>query len=102
VSIKKPVVNYSIENLEIDGLTSATSKYFADRGLMYTYQEGKLYDTTSLHLSEWLDCIRKGGTPSCAIEQGFEEAITSHMATESYRSGRKVYWDADKEKIAFN
>jgi predicted dehydrogenase len=60
----KPMVNYSRENLEIDGLTSATSKYFADRGLMYTYQGGKRYDATHLHLADWLNCIRKGKKPS--------------------------------------
>ncbi len=98
----KPMVNYSRDNLEIDGLTSATSKYFADRGLMYTFQGGKRYDTTHLHLAEWIDCIRKGKKPSCNIDQGFEEAITAHMATLSYRNGVKVYWDGDKEKIVSN
>ena len=98
----KPMVNYSRDNLEIDGLTSATSKYFADRGLMYTYQEGKRYDTTHLHLAEWINCIRKGKRPSCNIDEGFEEAITAHMATVSYRKGVKVFWDADKEKIVTN
>lgn len=98
----KPMVNYSRENLEIDGLTSATSKYFADRGLMYTYQGGKRYDTTHLHLAEWLNCIRNDKNPSCDIDQGFEEAITSHMATVSYRKGKKVFWDDEKEKIVIN
>ncbi len=98
----KPMVNYSRENLEIDGLTSATSKYFADRGLMYTYQGGKRYDTTHLHLAEWLNCIRKNKKPSCDIDKGFEEAITAHMATVSYRKGKKVFWDDEKEKIVIN
>jgi len=98
----KPMVNYSRENLEIDGLTSATSKYFADRGLMYTYQEGKRYDTSHLHLAEWLNCIRDNKKPSCDINRGFEEAITAHMATASYRKGKKVFWDTQKEEIVIN
>jgi len=98
----KPMVNYNRDNLEIDGLTSATSKYFADRGLMYTYQGGKRYDTTHLHLAEWLNCIRDGKKPSCNIDQGFEEAITAHMATVSYRKGKKVFWDSEKEVIVIN
>jgi hypothetical protein len=40
-----------------------------------------------------------GGSPSCHIDRGFEEAVTAHMATISYREGRKVYWDAKNEKI---
>jgi predicted dehydrogenase len=98
----KPIVNYNTENLEIDALTSATSKYFADRGLMYTYQDGRRYDTTNLHLAEWLNCIRKGGIPSCNIDQGFQEAITAHMATTSYRLKTKVFWDTENEKIVIN
>lgn len=98
----KPIVNYNIDNLELDALTSATSKYFADRGLMYTYQDGRRYDTTHLHLAEWLNCIRNGGVPSCNINQGFQEAMTAHMATASYRNDTKVFWDAEHEKIVFN
>ncbi|MFC2124213.1 Gfo/Idh/MocA family protein [Bacteroidota bacterium] len=94
-----PIVKYSADLANVDAMTSATSKYFADRGLMYTYQNGKRVDTTHLHIAEWLDCIRKNTPTSCNIEQGFQEAITAHMATTSFREGRKVYWDPEKEKI---
>jgi hypothetical protein len=50
-------------------------------------------------VKEWLDCIRHGGTPSCSVERGVEEAITCHMATESYRLGRKVEWDPRTKRI---
>lgn len=98
----KPIVNYDAGNLEVDALTSATAKYFADRGLMYTYQDGKRYDTTHLHLKEWLHCIRSGGTTSGNVDQGFQEAITAHMATVSFRQGKKVYWDKEIEQIVTN
>jgi len=94
-----PIVNYSPSQQNLDAITSATSKYFADRGLMYTYQEGRRVDTTNLHLGEWLNCIRNGGATSCNIDQAFQEAITAHMATRSYVENRKVYWDTVKEKI---
>jgi hypothetical protein len=95
-----PIVRYRPpENQSVDAVTSATSKYFADRGLMYTYQSGKRVDTTHLHLGEWLDCIRNGGNPSCNIYQGFQEAITAHMATQSYLKGQRVYWDTESEQI---
>jgi len=87
------------DQVTVDAITSATSKYFADRGLMYTYLAGRRVDTTNLHISEWLDCIRNGGETSCNIEQGFEEAVTAHMATVSFLEGRKVTWDAEKERI---
>ncbi|MCP3928410.1 MAG: Gfo/Idh/MocA family oxidoreductase [Bacteroidetes bacterium] len=83
----------------VDGVTSATAQYFANKGLLYTYRDGKRVDSTHLHIREWLSCIRHGGTPSCDIERGFEEAISAHMSTISYRTGRRVEWDAEARKI---
>lgn len=82
-----------------DSVTSPTELYFAKRGLLYTYVNGKRYDTTHLHIREWLECIRQGKTPSCNIDQAFEEAMTAHMGTRAYLEGRTMYWDKDKEEI---
>ena len=73
--------------------------YFAKRGLLYTYVNGKRYDTTHLHIREWLECIRQGKTPSCNIDAAFQEAMTAHMGTRAYLEGRTMYWDKDKEEI---
>ncbi len=77
----------------IDAVTSATAEYFASRGLLYTYRGGRRVSAYHLHIGEWLDAIRNGGPTSCDIEQGFQEAITCHMATRSFQEGRKVEWD---------
>jgi predicted dehydrogenase len=94
-----PFVNYMQDQDRVDGISSATSKYYADRGLVSTYREGKRVSTTRLHLSEWLSCIRDKKQPSCNIDRGFEVAIASHMATRSFHEGRKVRWDPDHETI---
>jgi predicted dehydrogenase len=94
-----PLINYKPGQKNVDAVTSATEKYFADRGLSYTFRSGKRVNTTTLHIAEWLNVIRNGGTLSCNIDQGFEEAITAHMATLSYKEGRKVYWDKKTEKL---
>lgn len=83
----------------IDALTSASDRYFLSRGLMYTYRDGRLLPTNHLHIAEWLDVIRNGGTTSCNIDRGFEEAMTCHMATRSYREGRRVRWDPRQRRI---
>lgn len=83
----------------LDAATSATELYFAERGLLYSYVDGKRYNTTYLHLREWLECIRTGAKPSCGIDEGFQEAITAHMGTRAYLEGRTMYWDSDKEEI---
>ncbi|MDR1719898.1 MAG: Gfo/Idh/MocA family oxidoreductase [Dysgonamonadaceae bacterium] len=94
-----PFFRYVPGQTDTDAITSATELYFAQRGLLYSYVNGKKYDTTFLHLREWLECIRRGGQPSCNIDKGFEEAITAHLGTRAYLEGRTMYWDADKELI---
>lgn len=83
----------------VDAVTTATEKYFSRKGLYYTYRDGKLVDSTHLHIAEWLNCIRYGGTPSCNKELGFEEAIACIMASDSYRQKRAVNWDPVNRKI---
>ncbi|HKK62105.1 MAG TPA: hypothetical protein VJ951_06075, partial [Bacteroidales bacterium] len=99
LSPDKPMISYIPGKDNIDAVTSPTEQYFASRGLLYTYVQGKRVDVTHLHIKEWLQAIREGKQPSCNIDQGFEEAITAHMATIAYRENRKVYWDAEKQKI---
>lgn len=100
-----PIFTYIPGRDNPDAVATATEQYFAGRGLLYTYRDGKRVDTTHLHVKEWIDCIResiaKGSPiqPSCNIDQGFQEAMTAHMATLAYRENRKVYWDPEKEKI---
>ncbi len=94
-----PIYSYIPGKKNVDAVTSATERYFAGRGLLYTYRGGKRVDTTHLHIKEWLDCIREGKQPSCNIDQGFEEAMTAHMGTLSYKLNKKVFWDAENEQI---
>jgi len=95
----KPFFTYVPGQSKVDAVTSATELYFAQRGLLYTYINGKRYDTTHLHMREWLECIRQGKTPSCNIDQAFEEAMTAHMGTRAYLEGRTMYWDKEKQEI---
>lgn len=95
----QPFYRYTPGQKDIDAISSATQLYFAERGLLYSYVNGKRFNTTFLHLKEWLECIRTCKQPSCDIDQGFQEAITAHMGTRAYLEGRTMYWDADKEEI---
>lgn len=97
----KPIFSYVPGQDKVDAITTPTEKYFAGRGLLYTYRDGKTFDTSHLHLREWINCIRlnNGAQPSCDIDQAFEEAITAHMGTISYLEGRRTQWDAVNEEI---
>lgn len=96
VTPEVPIYQYDPAANGTDGVTSATSKYFANKGLLWTYRDGKRVDSTFLHIREWLSCIRNGGTPSCGIKEGFEEAITAHMAGLAYKLGRRIEWDGER------
>jgi predicted dehydrogenase len=94
-----PLYSYDPRAKGLDGVTSATAKYFADKGLLFTYRDGRRVDSTHLHMREWLSCIRNGGKPSCSIEEGFQEAIAAHMGTLSLKTGTRVEWDVEARKI---
>jgi hypothetical protein len=94
-----PIYSYIPGRKNVDAVATATEQYFASRGLLYTYRNGRRVDTTHLHVAEWLECIREGKQPSCNIDQAFEEGITAGMATLAQKEKRTVHWDRDKEQI---
>lgn len=99
ISPEIPIYSYKPGFKHVDAVTSPTEEYYASRGLLYTYLDGKRLDPTHLHIKDWVNCIRGGGQPSCNIEQGFQEAMTAHMGTVAYKENRKVYWDSEKQII---
>ena len=99
INTRYPMYSYAPGSKQIDGVTSATSKYFASKGLLYTYRDGKRVDPTHLHIKDWLEAIRRGGQPKCNIEIALHEAVSCHMATESYLQGRRIEWDPVNRKL---
>lgn len=94
-----PIYAYNPMSDQVDGVTSATARYFADKGLLWTYRDGRRVDSALLHLREWLAAIRNGTPVSCGIDEGFEEAMTAHMAGLSWKLGRRVDWNPVHEEI---
>ncbi len=99
ISPKTPMLTHVPGKDGIDAISSATQQYFASRGLLYTYREGRQVDTAHLHLKEWINAIRYGSPVSCGLKEAVEEAVTAHMGTVAYRSQKKVFWDNDKKQI---
>ncbi len=97
--METPIYSFTPGKKGADGFATATEQYFASRGLLYTYRNGKRVDTTHLHIKEWLNCIKAGIQPSCNIDAAFEEGISAHMSTKALLENRKVFWDADKQEI---
>jgi predicted dehydrogenase len=99
IDTSRPMFSYNPRTSGVDAVTSATAAYFAQRGLLYTYRDGKMVNSYHLHIKEWIEAIRGQAETSCGIERGFEEAITCHMATRAYREDRKVRWDPVARRI---
>lgn len=56
-------------------------------------------DSTDLHMQNFFDCVRSRKEPICPFEIGFRAAIACQMAIRSYREGRTVRWDKQREEI---
>ena len=104
--IKEGLINPSVPMItinpgsgQIDAVTSASEKYYASRGLTTTNINGRVVDVTHLHIKDWIDCIRNGGTPSGNIDRAFEEGMACIMAHRSYLEKKQMTWDASKRKI---
>ena len=54
---------------------------------------------TQLHMNNFFDCVRSRKQPNCPFELGYRSAIACRMALTSYRSGRAVKWDKEREDI---
>ena len=57
-----------------------------------------MYDSTN-HAGNWLDCIKSGKPTICTAETGQRSATICHLGNIGYRLGRKLKWDAKKEKF---
>ncbi len=99
INPSKPFYTYPEKQIDIDGITSATEKYYAERGLINTNIQGKNIDVTHLHIKEWIDVIRDGGTTACNIEKAFQDTVAVLMVHRSYVENKKVAWDPIKKKI---
>ena len=97
---KYPMFSFPKEEA-IDGVTSATAQYYAQRGLIDTKINGKTVDIAHLHLKEWINAIRNNGDGKLTanIDKAFEEGIAVQMAHISYMEKRRVEWDPINRKI---
>jgi predicted dehydrogenase len=99
ISPSEPFYTYPKKPLNLDAITSATERYYAERGLTDTKVGGKNIDITYLHIKEWLDVIRNGGTTACNIDIAYMDTVAVLMAHKSYVEKRRVQWDPIKRKI---
>lgn len=77
-----------------------SSRWLEGRGATATTAaDGSVHDTTRLHHEEWVRCIRARTQPSASYASSLCSTIGAHLATQSYRQGRRMRWDAEKRQI---
>lgn len=60
---------------------------------------GRATHVPHAHMENFFDGIRSGREPNCPFEIGFRVSVACRMAVDSYRTGRTLRWDADREEI---
>jgi hypothetical protein len=48
-----------------------------------------------MHVKNFLECMKTRGKPNADIEIGAYIAKFAHLGNIAYKTGRKLYWDAD-------
>ena len=51
------------------------------------------------HLVNWLQSMQSRNQPNATVDHGFSHSLVCIMATQSYWTGRKQYWDQRKQEI---
>ncbi|MGK7396013.1 MAG: Gfo/Idh/MocA family protein [Candidatus Cyclobacteriaceae bacterium M3_2C_046] len=76
--------------------TRSVSKKEGYEGMPLQKSTGK---GLSLHVDNFIDCIKTREKPNCDIETGAHIARFAHLGNISYRLGRKLDWDGDRQQF---
>ena len=54
-------------------------------------------EPSALHAAHFIRCIREAETPSTDAVTGHRASLIAHLGNIAYKTGRKLWWDADGE-----
>ncbi|MBK7259609.1 MAG: Gfo/Idh/MocA family oxidoreductase [Ignavibacteriae bacterium] len=54
---------------------------------------------TSLHMRNWLECMRSGQTPNAPVEAGYYHSVSTIMTTAALHTGKAVTFDAKAQEV---
>ncbi|MEJ7711786.1 MAG: hypothetical protein WKF84_18445 [Pyrinomonadaceae bacterium] len=52
-----------------------------------------------MHVKNFIECIRSRDLPAADVEIGHRSTTTAHLGNVSYRTGKKLLWDAKSEDL---
>ncbi|WP_247231531.1 Gfo/Idh/MocA family protein [Telluribacter sp. SYSU D00476] len=57
---------------------------------------------TSLHMRNWMECIRSRKEPNAPARAGFNHSVANIMATQAMHTGKRITWDTKKTDIVIS
>ena len=60
---------------------------------------GRTAHVPHAHMQNFFRLRSAAARPNCPFELGYRVSIACRMAVDSYREGRTVRWDAEREEI---
>ena len=54
---------------------------------------------TSLHMRNWMECVRSRKEPNAPAKAGFNHSVANIMATMALHTGKRVTWDSTKQDV---
>ena len=57
---------------------------------------------TSLHMLNWMDCVRSRKEPNAPARVGFNHSVANIMATMALHTGKRVTWDSTKQDVVMS
>ncbi|MFO0851422.1 MAG: Gfo/Idh/MocA family oxidoreductase [Gemmataceae bacterium] len=66
---------------------------------MKPVQTWKVEGETPLHVKNWVECVKSRDEPNSPVELGARVILAAHLANLSYRTGKKIFWDADRKEV---
>lgn len=99
VKLNRPYIHITDKAGALNVKTAPSDLWLQGSGLTLTEVDGKVRDTTRLHHEDFYRCMKSRKDPVAGIGSAFDVTVGCHMGTESYRTGRRVNWDAKNEKF---
>jgi predicted dehydrogenase len=54
---------------------------------------------TSLHVRNWLECMRSGKTPNAPVDAGYYHSVSTIMTTAALHTGKAVTFDPKRQEV---
>ena len=81
-----------------NAVDTSNPKWTEARALPEELHKVKLYESTD-HIGNFLDCVKSRKPTITPVETAHHSAIPGHLGLIAMMVGRKIKWDAKKEKI---